>query len=981
MGVLAPRTMRFGRYCLHPTQGLKRGRQEIRITPKSLSVLRALVERSEEVVTKEELFRTVWADTAVSDAALTSCIQELRHALQDDARSPRFIETVHRRGFRFLVPCSTDSYTFDNQPADLPTARAIGSIVGRDAALAQLCHASVLASAGSRQIVFLAGEPGIGKTALVEAFLAGLGDRNKWRIARGDCVDQHGSGEAYRPLLDALTRLCRLQDGEDCITLLRRYAPTWLAQLPAFQTSAEFKLLQRRTVGVTRDRMLRELIDALEAVSSRGPIALCLEDLHWSDASTLDWIDSFARRPESAAILLIGTYRPGETANALQSPESIADGLRVKGLCTEIPLTQLDEPAVIDYVRSRFPAGPDGDAPLERLARVVCQHTEGNPFFIVNVLADLTTRGIVVRGVDGWEVSRSVDAGTLGIPVDIRKAIERQVDRLEDRERRLLEVASVLDGVCSAAAVGAGAGEPTSDVEGVLDGLARRHVFLRRGPTIEWPDGTVSATFAFLHALYREVLGERTSPARRADLHRLIGLRLEAAFGHRVREIAPELAVHFDESRDLPRAILYHQYSAETDRRRSALHGARQHFARALSLLERLPPSNERDERELSLQIALGGVLMQISGWGAPAVEQAYERARQLCSRQGATPHVFPALWNLWIFYTARVRLDAARGLTDRLFELAHQSGEPAELLQAYHARWSTAFLLGDLRGTETHAREGIGLCKVDRSDPETLAYGSHDTAVCAGAHCARALALSGHPDSGLAMMNEALARARELDHPFTHAFALAHMAVVHQFRRDAAATREFAIAAHDIASEQSFPLLLSWSKCLLGWSVAELDDASAGMSILGEGLRIGEVTGSEVYKPHWLALLAHAQAKSGLIADARHTIEKALDARDEQGELFYLAELFRLRGELRLTSDASSYRLADADFERALEIADRQGARLLFLRAAISRARLWSSLRRNADAKALLERARDGIAEGEQLPDVLDAAAWITSG
>ena len=974
----ALRTIRFGRYCLHPTQGLKRGRQEVRITPKSLLVLHALVERSQEVVTKAELFRTVWADTAVSDAALTSCIQELRQALQDDAREPRFIETVHRRGFRFLVPCSADGYVNRDRPAEPPPARPAGSIVGRDAALAQLAHSAALAQTGTRQIVFLTGEPGIGKTALVETVLSGIGDRNGWRIARADCVEQYGAGEAYQPLLEALTRLCRQEDGEHFIGVLRRCAPTWLAQLPAFQPPAEFSALQRQSVGVTRDRMLRELTDALEAMSLRGPIALCLEDLHWSDASTLDWIASFARRPENAAILLIGTYRLGETASAVHSPESIADDLRVKGLSTEIPLTQLDERAVIEYLQARFPAPPDASASLERLARLIYQHTEGNPFFIVNVLADLVTRGVVVPRECGWTVRERVDAGTLGIPVDIRKAIARQVDRLDDRECRLLEVASVLGGACSAAAIGAGAGEPTSEVEAVLDALARRSAFVRRGPTLEWPDGTISATFEFLHALYREVIGERTSPARRAELHRVIGLRLEAAYRDQAPEAAAELAVHFDEARDFPRAILYHQHAAETDRRRSALNGARQHFSRALALLERLPPSDETEECELSLQVGLGGVLMQISGWGAPAVAQAYERARELCQRRGATPQVFPALWNLWIFYTAGARLDAACGLTDRLFELAHQSAEPAQLLQAHHARWSTSFLQGDLRGTEVHAREGIALCELARSDPDTLAYGSHDTGVCARAHCARALALGGRPDAALTMVNEAVSRARALDHPFTLAFALAHAATVHQFRREAGASREFAEAAHRIAGEHSFPLLLTWSNCLLGWSMAELGEERAGLSVLREGLRIADASGSEVYKPHWLGLLANAQARNGLIGEARRSIEEALELRDPHGEAFYLAELYRLSGELRLAGDrdAPSYRLADADFGRALDIADSQGAQQLFLRVATSRARLWCSQGKNADARALLNRASVGIAEGQGLPDALDAAA-----
>lgn len=974
------RTIRFGRYALHSTQGLKRGRQDVHVTPKSLAVLRALVERAEEVVTKEELIRVVWPDTAVSDAALTSCIQELRQTLQDDARAPRFIETVHRRGFRFLVGCSTDGLGIDKGPVEPLPAPLAAPIVGRDAALAELSRVSALAREGARHIVFLSGEPGIGKTALVETFLSRIDGPNGWQIARADCVEHYGAGEAYQPLLEALTRLCLQPDGERSVAVLRRCAPTWLAQLPALQTPAEFSALQRRTTGVTRERMLRELTDALETMSSRGSIALCLEDLHWSDASTLEWIASFARRPERAAVLLIGTYRPGEAASPWRSPESIANDLRVRGLCSEIPLVRLDEQAVIAYVCARFPPAPSAGTWLERLARLVYQHTEGNPFFIVTVLADLLAREVVVRCESGWTVRDGLDPTAIGIPADIRRAIERQIDRLDERACRLLEVASVLGGACSAAAIGAGAGVSVSEVETVLDALARGSAFIRRGPAVEWPDGTVSATFDFLHALYRVVLGERPSPARRAELHRVIGLRLEAAYQNRAPEVAAELAIHFDEARDHPRAVIYLQHAAETDRRRSALDGAQQHFRRALALLERLPPSEQRDAREVSLQIGLGNVLMQISGWGAPAVANAYERARALCERRGATPHIFPALWNLWIFYTARARLDAACGLTDRLFDLAHRSADPAELLQAHHARWSTSFLLGDLRSTEAHARKGIGLCQMDRCDAQTLAYGSHDTGVCARVHCGRALALLGRPDAAVTMSDEAVARARELDHPFTLAFALAHAATVHQFRREATVSRKYAEAANQIAREHSFPLLLTWSHCLLGWSLTELGDASAGLSLLRDGLRVAEATGSEVYRPHWLGLLAHALARNGLIGEARRSIDEALEIGDHPGERFYLAELYRLRGELRLASDGNgdSRGQADEDFGRALEVAEHQGAGLLLLRTATSRARLWYSVGRTADAAALLDRARREIAEGQGLPDVQDAAALV---
>ncbi len=558
--------IRFGRYCLHPTQGLTRGTAEVRVTPKSLAVLRTLAERPGQVVTKEELFRIVWPDTAVSDAALTSCIMELRQALQDDARRPRYIETVHRRGFRFLARSVVDlSSPLQQRPQRWP-AGVSGPFVGRDSALQQISEIHAMAAEGLRQVVFVTGEAGIGKTSLVDTFLAGIADRDSSRICQADCVEHCGASEAYQPLFDALTRLCRQAGGEYVLAALRRYAPTWLAQLPGLQTEAELRALQRRTAGATPERMVRELTDALDAMSVQRPIVLCLEDLHWSDPSTLDWIAYFARRPERARVLVIGTYRHEELTDTRRSPHGIFTDLSVKGLCSRIALAPLDETAVIEYVRRRFPPTEGADASLERLARVAYQHTDGNALFLVNVFNDLFVRGLLVCQDRVWTIQDDVDPELLGIPLDVRRTIDRQLDRLNDAERRLLEVASIAGATFPAASVSVASGGPIDDVEATLGALARRNAFVREGQAVTWPDGTVSTAFHFLHALYREVLVARVAAGQRVGLHRLIGLRLEAAFGERAAEIAGELAVHFEQAGDAERAMVYFQRAGEADR-------------------------------------------------------------------------------------------------------------------------------------------------------------------------------------------------------------------------------------------------------------------------------------------------------------------------------------------------------------------------------------------------------------------------------
>jgi DNA-binding winged helix-turn-helix (wHTH) protein len=948
---------RFGRYRLHPTQGLTRGTHDVRVTPKALAVLCTLAERPGEVVTKDELFRAVWPDTAVSDGALTTCIQELRLALGDDARRPRYIETLHRRGFRFIAATSIEPVAaFDpSAPEWSPVSRAApGPMVGRDTALSALSDALARAHLGERQLIFVTGEPGIGKTVLVDHFVAARSES----VCRADSVEHHGAGEAFQPLLEALTRLCHRSGGEAYLSIVRQCAPSWLAQLPALQTDAERNMLRRRPAGTTAERMLRELTDALEVMGRRNTLVLCLEDLHWADASTLDWIASFSRRPDPARVLIVGTYRPGGVGPGRRSPDALAAELLQKNRCTELGLERLDLRAVSEYVSACFPPAEGSADALSRLAEVVHHRTEGHPLFIVNVMAALIEQG-VLRGEGGkWDARGDLSASGLAIPEGVRRTIDLQIDRMEEVDRLLLETASLVGASATAAAVAAGAGVAVTEVEARLAAAARRKLFLRQGASVEWPDGTLSASFEFLHALYREVLGERVLPARRVDVHRVVGHRLESAYGQRSGEVAAELALHFEEGREFERAIAYLQLAAETDRRRSAHAVAQDHYLRALALIERLPASADRDEHEVALRIGLGHVLMQTRGWGAPEVQAAFARVRELSeTRGGASRH--SALWNLWIYSTTCGKLGESRELADRLLAEAVQSGDPETLLQAHHAQWSTRFTVGDFSGAEMHAREGLRLSEAGRD--ATLAYGSHDTGVCARSFLARVLAISGRTDAAVSLVDDTVTRARGLDHPFTLAFALVHAASVHETLGEAAATRAYAAEAREVAREHAFDLMRAWATCLLGWSLVELNEVGEGLSLLVEGTAAAQATGSALFQPQMLGLLSRGQTAAGRPADASGTVEHALAIGSGTGERFYAAELHRLRGEARLAAGPllDADRLADDDFRSAAGIAEGQGAWLFAMRSALRLARPRSDGTPNAEGERLVGRIR----------------------
>jgi DNA-binding winged helix-turn-helix (wHTH) protein/predicted ATPase len=970
--------LRFGRFRLDPLQGLARGAHEIHLTPKALSVLSMLTARAGHVVTKDELFATVWPETAVSDSALTTCIQELRNALGDDARRPRYIATVHRRGFRFVA--DVEVLAGAGATAAVPAGRPDEALIGRDDVLQSMRAALAAAQTGERQVVFLSGPAGVGKSAVIEAFLASAASGG-YRVAGAGCVEQYGASEAYRPLLEALTRLCRQPDGARFIAVLAQCAPTWLAQLPSVQTPAQFAALQRRTAGVTRDRMLRELTDAVETLTVDVPLVLWLEDLHWADTSTLDWISAFAQRPDRARVMVIGTFRPADGPSGVPGLSSVVDGLRVKGSCRQIALEGLDERAFVQLVTARHPPEDGAVTAVQQLASSVRSHTEGNPLFGLNVLADLTARGIFVRQDGRWSTRGDPSEVILGVPDDVRRVIEGQLIRLNPEVREVLQIASVVGVACSAAAVAAGAQRDVALVESTLSELARQLRFLTEAGTEEWPDGTVSGRFIFLHSLYREVLHAGLSPVRRAELHARVGLRLEAGHAAHPEPVATELAAHFEQGRDARRAVIYLLQAGRTAVRRSALAEAGRNFARALKLVDSLPASKERDEHELALRIGMGGVLMATRGWGAPEVEAVYLRASELCRKLGDVPEVFPALWGLWLFYWGRGSIERARELADNLLSLARQLNDPALLLQAYHALWATSFSLGEMRAVHHYAAEGIALYVRDQHFALAPSYGNHDAAVCARAFDGRALALLGDLDAATRSSDTAIALGRQLGHAFTLALALVFAAGVHQFRRNAAMAARYAAEAVALCREHSFPLVLAWALTLEGWAAVETAATDAGMGLIEDGLTRARATGSEQFRPHLLGLAAAAHLRRGSLLEGLACVEEALSVARRTGERFYEAELHRLDGELRLAMSIEDSREGEAAFQRAIDLAQSQETQLFVLRAAVKLAQLRHGRPGFEPLRRVLEEACAMVRGDPALPDLHEAAEILGRG
>src|SRR5258705_4162758 len=513
----------------------------IPLRPKAYSVLKYLVARPGTLVTKQQLLDDVWPDTFVSDAVLKDIIKQLREVLGDDAKSPQFIETAHRRGYRFICQVTTGSTAISDAQVVQPNQRftpyppfvspsATVSVLGRESALEQMRTWMKLALAADRQVVFVTGEAGIGKTALVEAFLEQVAAIHNLLIARGEWLEQYCASEAYLPVLDALSRLARESGGAAILACLRQYAPTWLIQMPALSTATDREALPQQVLGATRERMLREMAEAIEALTLEAPLLLVLEDLHWSDYSTLDLVSYLARRTHPARLLLLGTYRPVDVILSEHPLKGVKQELQMHRLCEELPLEYLSQEAVVGFLKVKFPAHRFP----ERLAEMVHQRTEGNLLFMVNVIDYLLEEKIVVKQAGLWQIQVDLEEVELGVRENIRFLIEKHIDRLTEVEQRVLEGASVVGMDCSAVAMSAGLAEDVIMIEEVCDSLARRHQFLLPAYLAELPDGTITPRYRFMHALYLDVLYKRVAVTSRSQIHGRIGERGEAIYGDRV---------------------------------------------------------------------------------------------------------------------------------------------------------------------------------------------------------------------------------------------------------------------------------------------------------------------------------------------------------------------------------------------------------------------------------------------------------------
>jgi hypothetical protein len=432
------------------------------------------------------------------------------------------------------------------------------------------------------------GEAGVGKTTLIDAFLQEIACRPNLRIARGQCIEGFGGKEAYYPMLEALGRLVRDPDAAFVVQTLALRAPTWLIQFPSLVKPDQRQALQQEILGATRERMVREVCEALEAITAERCLILILEDLHWVDHSTLDVISALARRSEPSKLLLLGNYRPGDVTLSDNPLKALKQDLLVRQMCYEVALERFGESEIAEYLAARF---PDGELP-SGLAGLIQRHSDGNPLFMVAILEEMVKKGMISNSQGRWRLTKPLDQLDPGVPETLRELLAISFDQLALQGQNILKCASVAGERFSVWAVSSVLDIDAVQVEEICETLAARQQFIRAAGAHQLEGRLLSAQYEFKHTLYREFLYERLSATEGCRFHQKLAERMEAAFSPLAPGVASELAFHFEEGREYERAIHYLILVSENAARRYALQNAIDVLQHALELLSNLTPES-----------------------------------------------------------------------------------------------------------------------------------------------------------------------------------------------------------------------------------------------------------------------------------------------------------------------------------------------------------------------------------------------------
>jgi len=840
---------------------------------------------------------------------------------------------------------------------------AVPVLVGRDEESGLLRRRWEQSKAGLGQVVFVSGEAGIGKSALVEGLRAQVRAEGLPRIAFR-CSPYHTTSALY-PMITHIehllqfapddlpaTKLAKLEAG------LRPYGLPLAEVVPLLAGLLTVHLPTERyaPLTLTPQQQKQQTLDALlawmVAEAERQPVLVAWEDLHWADPTTLEVLGLMIEQAPTVPMLHVLTYRPEFSPPWPQ-----------RSHITPLVLNRLERPQVEALILQRTGGKP---LPAEVVQHIVAK-TDGVPLYVEELTKMLLASPLLREEAAQYRLTGPLRA--VAIPDTLQDALMARLDQL-NTAKEVAQLGAVLGREFPYELLAALALQDEDTLQAGLAQLVAAELLYQRGRPPR-------ARYIFKHALIQDAAYASLLKSTRQQVHQQVAQVLEAHFPALV-EIQPELvAQHYTAAGCHEQAILYWLRAGQQASDRSANVEAISHLTTGIELLKTLPETPEHTQQALTLHLALGAALLMTKGQAAPEVEHAYTQARALCQQVGETPELVPVLVGLWRSYVMRPQLHTARELGETLLRLAQQAHDPALAVIAYYALGLVWFLLGALPAARLHLEEASARYTPDQRRAPVFRMGI-DPGVSCRAFAGVTLWLLGYPAQAMAHVYDALALAHKLSHPYSLAWARCWPAIVSQLRRDVPAVHEQAEAAVALATEQDFTLWAAWGTNLRGWALAMQGGGEAGLEQVRQGIATCRATGAAVIVPYFCTLLADICAHLGHPDDGLQALAEAHTLVEQQEERWWEAEVHRLRGVLLLRQPGTPQAEAEAWLQRALDVARRQEAKSLELRAATSLARLWQQQGKRQEAQDLLAPVYGWFTEGFDTADLQEAKALL---
>ena len=835
-------------------------------------------------------------------------------------------------------------------------------LVGREQEIGLLLERWAQVKDGMGQLVLLSGEAGIGKSRLVQVLTARLAGETHTRIEYR-CTSQTQHSALY-PVIAHLERALAFARDDTPEAKLHKLEAA-LAQstfplpeiVPLFAALLSLPLpTQYPALTLTPQRQRQQTLEALvawliQAIEQR-PVLFIVEDLHWVDPSTLELLTLLLDQIPTLRLMTVLTCRP-----------EFAAPWTPRAYLTQLPMGRLGRSQVEAMVTEVLHGKT---LPVEVLRQVVAK-TDGVPLFVEELTKTVLESGLLREQESSYELTGPLPP--LAIPATLHDSLMARLDRLTT-VKAVAQLGATIGRQFSYELLQAVAALDETTLQYGLRQLVEAELVYQRGVGAQ-------ALYTFKHALIQDAAYQSLLRSTRQQYHQRIAQVLAERFPETAATQPELLAQHYTEAGLIEQAIPYWQRAGEHASDRSAYLETVSHCTTGIALLATLPETPERTQHTLTLHLALGAALQMAKGYAAPEVERAYTQARALCQQMGETPELAPVLYGLWRFYNSRAQFHTARELGDTLLRLAHRTDDPALTLVAHFVIGGTWLALGALPAARQHLEEGIARYTPDRRNAPVCRIGP-DLGVSCGVFAAWTLWLLGYPVQALARLHEALTLAHTLAHPFHLVIARCMAAVFSQWCRDVPAVHAHAEAAVALATTQNFPSWVAFGTSCRGWALALQGQREEGLIQVRQGIADWRATGSRLYLPYLYTMLADIYDHLGHTADGLQALAEAHTLLEQHEVGYWEAEIHRLRGILLLRQPGTSQAEAETCFQQALDVARRQEAKSLELRAAMSLARLWQQQGKRVEAYELLAQVYSWFTEGFDTADFQEAKALL---